>query len=104
MPWRASARRRVAGGGGQGGGVTLAAPGLVPDLLGVMPDVPFVCHFRRAVDLSDREPYAKITTYLSVHRDQVAAAFRTLPYLDGVSFAAPRERTRAVLGRPDGSH
>jgi len=74
-------------GGSQGGGIALAVAGLVPDLLGVLPDVPFLCHFRRAVDLSDREPYTEITTYLSVHRDHVAAAFRTLSYLDGVSFA-----------------
>jgi len=65
----------------------LAAAGLVPDLLGVMPDVPFGCHFRRAVDVSNREPYTEITTYLSVHRQHAAAAFRTLSYLDGVSFA-----------------
>jgi cephalosporin-C deacetylase len=81
-------RARVAvGGASQGGGIALAAAGLVPDLLGVMADVPFLCHIRRAVDLSDREPYTEITTYLSVHRDHVSAAFRTLSYLDGVSFA-----------------
>jgi cephalosporin-C deacetylase len=74
-------------GGSQGGGIALAAAGLVPDLLGAMPDVPFLCHFRRAVELSDREPYTEITTYLSVHRSHVAAAFSTLSYLDGVSFA-----------------
>jgi len=74
-------------GGSQGGGIALAAAGLVPDLLAAMPDVPFGCHFRRAVDLSDREPYTEITTYLSVHRAHAAAAFRTLSYLDGVSFA-----------------
>jgi len=74
-------------GGSQGGGIALAAAGLVPDLLGVLPDVPFLCHFRRAVDLSDREPYTEITIYLSVHRDHVEAAFHTLSYLDGVSFA-----------------
>jgi cephalosporin-C deacetylase len=74
-------------GGSQGGGIALATAGLVPGLLGVLPDVPFGCHFRRSVDLSDREPYTEITTYLSVHRAHAAAAFRTLSYLDGVSFA-----------------
>src|SRR5262249_22155289 len=28
----------------QGGGITLAAAGLVPDVLAAMPDVPFLCH------------------------------------------------------------
>ena len=74
-------------GGSQGGGITLAVAGLVPGLMAVMPDVPFGSHFRRAVDVCDREPYTEITTYLSVHRDHVAAAFRTLSYLDGVTFA-----------------
>jgi cephalosporin-C deacetylase len=80
------ARVAVAG-GSQGGGIALAVAGLVPGLIGVLPDVPFLCHIRRAVDLSDREPYTEITTYLSVHRAHVSAAFRTLSYLDGVNFA-----------------
>lgn len=32
-------------------------------------------------------PDPVITTYLSVHRDHVSAAFRILSYLDGVNFA-----------------
>ena len=79
--------RVAVAGGSQGGGIALAAAGLVPDLLGVLADVPFLCHIRRAVDLSDREPYTEVTTYLSVHRTHVSAAFRTLSYLDGVNFA-----------------
>jgi cephalosporin-C deacetylase len=39
------------------------------------------------VNLSDRTPYTEITAYLSVHRAHAKAAFRTLSYLDGVSFA-----------------
>jgi hypothetical protein len=31
------------------------------DLLAAMPDVPFGCYFRRAVDLSHREPCTEIT-------------------------------------------
>jgi cephalosporin-C deacetylase len=80
------ARVAVAG-ASQGGGITLAAAGLIPGLMAVLPDVPFGCHFRRSVDLSDREPYTEITTYLSVHRAHAPAAFRTLSYLDGVNFA-----------------
>jgi cephalosporin-C deacetylase len=71
----------------QGGGIALAAAGLVPDLAAVMPDVPFLCHYRRAVEITDKMPYGEITAYLSVHRDDVEAVFRTLSYLDGVWFA-----------------
>jgi cephalosporin-C deacetylase len=52
-----------------------------------MPDVPFLCHFERAVDISDTDPYAEITRYLSVHRGAVRQTFATLSYFDGVNFA-----------------
>lgn len=74
-------------GASQGGGITLAVAGLVPDLVAVMPDVPFLCHFRRATEITASDPYGEIVRYLSVHRDHVQAVFRTLSYLDGVSFA-----------------
>jgi cephalosporin-C deacetylase len=71
----------------QGGGITLAAAGLVTDVVAAMPDVPFLCHFQRAVDICDQDPYMEITRYLSVHRDATAEAFTTLSYFDGVNFA-----------------
>lgn len=75
-------------GGSQGGGITLAAAGLSDGLIGAMPDVPFLCHFERAVGLTDSDPYHEIVRYLSVHRDAVARTFTTLSYFDGVNFAA----------------
>ena len=74
-------------GGSQGGGIALAAAGLSAGLVGAMPDVPFLCHFERAVGLTDRDPYDEIVRYLSVHRDAVAQTFTTLSYFDGVNFA-----------------
>ncbi|GAA4416106.1 acetylxylan esterase [Georgenia halophila] len=74
-------------GGSQGGGIALAVAGLVPDLRAVMADVPFLCHFRRATQITDSMPYGEITQYMAVHRDQIEQVFRTLSYLDGVSFA-----------------
>ncbi len=74
-------------GGSQGGGITIAAAGLVDGLVGAMPEVPFLCHFERAVGLTDEMPYAEIVKYLSVHRDSVQQAFATLAYFDGVNFA-----------------
>lgn len=70
----------------QGGGLTLAAAGLVEGLVAAMPDVPFLSHFRRAVDVTDENPYNEIVQYLKNHRDHEAAVFRTLAYHDGVSF------------------
>lgn len=76
-------------GGSQGGGITLAAAGLAPQLVtAAMPDVPFLCHYRRATQLIDTMPYGEITRYLKTHRDRVGAAFHTLSYFDGVNFAS----------------
>lgn len=83
-------------GGSQGGAATLAAAALVPDVLAAMPDVPFLCHIRRAVDITDDHPYGEITRYLSVNRHMAEVAFRTFSYLDGVSFAR-RARAAALF-------
>ena len=74
-------------GGSQGGGITIAVAGLVPELAGAMPDVPFLCHYRRATAITDEYPYKEISQYLSVHREHEERAFETLAYFDGVSFA-----------------
>lgn len=75
-------------GGSQGGAIALAVAALVPDVAAAMPDVPFLCHIRRAIDLTDAEPYHELRKYLSVHRESVEAAFATLGYFDCVNFAA----------------
>jgi cephalosporin-C deacetylase len=80
-------RRIIVTGGSQGGGITLAVSGLVPDLAVVMPDVPFLCHFYRAVTITDEDPYHEISNFLKVHRDKSETVFRTLSYFDGMNFA-----------------
>ncbi len=82
------AQRIAVTGGSQGGGITLAAAGLVPDLAAALPDVPFLCHYRRAVELVDTDPYHEITRYCHTHRDKAETAFATLAYFDGLNFAA----------------
>ncbi|HEX9117131.1 MAG TPA: acetylxylan esterase [Anaerolineae bacterium] len=72
----------------QGGGITLAVAGLVPGLQAVLPDVPFLCHYRRATELVDTAPYNEIARYCKIHRDKVGTVFETLAYFDGVNFAA----------------
>lgn len=88
------ARVAVAG-ASQGGLISLAVAGLVPDLVGVMADVPFGCHFARAVEVTDASPYAEITKYLSVNRGRADQAFRTLSYIDGVNLG--RRATAPLL-------
>lgn len=74
-------------GGSQGGGIALAVAGLVPGLFAAMIDVPFLCHFRRAVDIGGRDPYLEITKYLAVHRGSADTVFAVLSAFDGVNFA-----------------
>ena len=65
----------------------LTVAGLVPDLAGVMADVPFLCHIRRGTEISPKDPYLEVAQYLSVQRAHVEQAFRTLSYVDAVNFA-----------------
>ncbi|MEU9151812.1 acetylxylan esterase [Streptomyces sp. NPDC048417] len=88
--------RTVALGSSQGGGITIAVGGLVPDLVAVAPDVPFLCDFPRAVTLTDRHPYREIALFLKTHRGRSADVQRTLSYFDGVHFAA-RGRAPALF-------
>lgn len=74
-------------GGSQGGGIALAAAGLCDGLVAAFPDVPFLCHFERAVGLTDRDPYQEVVRYLSVHRGADERVFRTLSYFDGANMA-----------------
>lgn len=74
-------------GGSQGGGISLAAAGLVPGIAAVMPDVPYLCDFWRGVTVATRDPYLEIARYLAVHRDAEAQVFQTLAYFDGVHFS-----------------
>jgi cephalosporin-C deacetylase len=80
--------RVIVTGASQGGGVALAAAGMQPAVNAALVDVPFLCHFERAIGLTDRDPYAEVMRYLAAQRDRAAAVFRTLSYLDGANFAA----------------
>ena len=82
------ASRIAVTGGSQGGGITIAAAGLFPDVVAAMPDVPFLCHYRRATEIVDSYPYKEIADYCHIHRDKVDTVFNTLSYFDGVNFSA----------------
>lgn len=83
-------------GGSQGGGITIAAAGLVPDVVAAMPDVPFLCHYRRATEIVDSYPYKEIAEFCHVHRDKVDLVFNTLSYFDGVNLSV-RAKAKALF-------
>ncbi len=74
-------------GGSQGGGIAIAVSGLLPDLSAALPDVPFLCHYRVATEITDRDPYHEIVRFCKIHRDKIETVFNTLSYFDGVNFA-----------------
>lgn len=80
--------RIAVAGGSQGGGISIAAAGLEPAVKAAIPDVPFLCHYRRATELVDTSPYNEITRFCLTHRDKIEIVFRTLSYFDGVNLAA----------------
>lgn len=81
------AKRVAVLGASQGGGITLAVAGLVPDLNAALPDVPFLCAYRSALEIVDSDPYGEIGRYCKTHRDKIETVFTTLSYFDGVNFA-----------------
>lgn len=83
-------------GGSQGGGIALAMSALADNVQLALCDVPFLCHYRRAVEITDADPYAELGKYLKVQRDKIETVFETLGYFDGINFAA-RSHARALF-------
>ena len=79
--------RIVVAGASQGGGLALAAAALARPAAAIV-DVPFLCHFRRALEVTDEPPYDEIRRFLRVHRYAAETVFSTLDYIDGRNFAA----------------
>src|SRR3954452_10696589 len=77
----------VVTGASQGGGLALAAAHLADGVSAVMADVPFLAHFRRAVEVTDQRPYRELIEYCSVHSDRIDQVFETLSYVDVVNHA-----------------
>ena len=89
-------QRLVVAGMSQGGGLALAVAGLDPRPSGLISDVPFLCHYRRATEIADEQPYNEIARYCRVHRDRIEQVFETLAYFDGLNFAA-RAKSKALF-------
>ncbi len=81
------AARIITTGGSQGGGLSLVAAALNRRVVGTAPDVPFLCHFRRAVDISNAYPYTEFDDYLQRYPDREATMWRTLQYFDVLNLA-----------------
>jgi cephalosporin-C deacetylase len=90
------AERIAVTGVSQGGGITIAVAALDPSIVIAMPDVPFLCHYRRATEITDEDPYNEIAKFLHIHRNSESIVFNTLSYFDGVNFAS-RAKARTLF-------
>lgn len=76
-------------GASQGGALTLAVAALSQDkqIVAAMPDVPFLCHLERAVELFLEGPYQELVNYWKQRPAEVQNNYRTLSYFDGMNLA-----------------
>ena len=84
-------RHVFVGGGSQGGYLAMAAAGLAPslgiELAGALPDVPFMCHIQRGVEITDSQPYSMMAQFLKAAPHLEEQVWECLSHFDGVSFA-----------------
>jgi len=75
-------------GGSQGGGLAIATGALSDKVKAVMADIPYLCHFRRAVELYEGSPYSEIYHYFKLHdslHQTEEQVYKTLSYFDGMN-------------------
>lgn len=81
------ASRLAVAGVSQGGGLALAAAHLAGEVAAVVAAVPFLAHIRRALEVTDEQPYAELSSYATTHPDHLDAMLATLAYHDVVNHA-----------------
>jgi cephalosporin-C deacetylase len=74
-------------GASQGGAITIAVSALSDRPILSLPDVPFLCDFRRAIEITPLAPYTEIASYLKMYPDEYARVIRTLSYVDNMNLA-----------------
>lgn len=82
-------------GGSQGGALSIAASGLCAmaevSLAGALVDVPFLCHFERAIGLTNARPYGEVSEYLASHPHELEQVMEVLSYFDAVNLGRHAE-------------
>jgi cephalosporin-C deacetylase len=75
------------GGGSQGGALTLAVAALSQRPRIALADIPFLCDFRRAIEIAPFGPYPEIVTFLKTFPGLQRETIRTLSYVDCMNLA-----------------
>lgn len=80
----------------QGGGLTLAVAGLSDRPKLAISEVPYLCHYRRSVDIAAAGPYREISDWMRMRPETAERSWRTLSYFDCLNLA-DRIRCRTVV-------
>ncbi|MGH7214880.1 MAG: acetylxylan esterase [Tepidisphaeraceae bacterium] len=80
----------------QGGGISLAAAALSDRPMLCLPDIPFLCDFKRAIEITPAGPYPEIPSFLKVFPHMYDQSVRTLSYIDNLNLA-PWIECRTVI-------
>jgi cephalosporin-C deacetylase len=83
-------------GGSQGGGLSLAVSALSDRPILSLPDIPFLCDYRRAIAITPAGPYPEIPSFLKSFPHLYEQAIRTLSYFDCMNLA-PRIKSKTVI-------
>lgn len=78
----------------QGGGLSLAVAALDPRPKLSMPEIPYLCHFRRALEVTSALPYHELAIYCNRRPEHEEQVFSTLSYFDNLNLA---ERIRCPV-------
>jgi cephalosporin-C deacetylase len=89
-------RRLAVGGASQGGGLAIAAAALSRRPILALPDIPFLCDYRRAILIAQSGPYPEIANFLRVFPHLYEQSLRTLSYFDCLNLA-PWITSRTVI-------
>jgi cephalosporin-C deacetylase len=90
------ADRLAVTGASQGGGLSLAAAALSRKPILALADIPFLCDFRRSINIAQAGPYPEITGFLKAFPQLYDQTIRTLSYFDCLNLA-PWVACRTVI-------
>ena len=80
----------------QGGGLSLAAAALSERVTLAVAEVPFLCDYRRAIQIAQSGPYTEIVSFLKAFPGLQDQAMRTLSYCDCLNLA-PWIRCKTIV-------
>lgn len=89
-------KRLAITGGSQGGGISLAVSALSERPILSLPDIPFLCDFRRAIAITPTWPYIEIPHFMKAFPQFQEQALRTISYCDNLNLA-PWIKCRTVI-------